>query len=150
MRFNVIVSATGLIAGAAASAVTYTTLTATSTATVSATRIGTRLTAAGVRIILGPVAAATVEAIGADMVAPAIDTTGRLTAAATSAAVGALVVATVSLLGIASAFAYRTAIRALRGRQPIQVLEARIVDDRVHDCWVVETLQPDRMEPQNL
>jgi hypothetical protein len=146
---QIIVSATGLIAGAAASAITFSTLTAATTATATTTRVTTRIGAmaagAGIRLILGPttgrIAEAAIESIGCDMAAPTVETTGHTIAIATSAAVGAFVVATVSLLGLGAEYALRAAIRVARGKQPAEHVQARLVDDQGLDCWVVETLR---------
>jgi hypothetical protein len=147
MRLQIIVSATGVIAGAAASALTYSSLTAATTAAATTTRVTTRLgalvTGAGIRLILGPttgrLAEAAIESFGCDLTAPTIETTGHTVAAVTSAAVGALVVATVSLLGTGAGYAFRAAVRIARGKQPSDPIESRLVDDQGLDCWVVET-----------
>lgn len=150
MRLNIVISATGLIAGATASALTFSALTATTAAATATSRIGTTVAAtaigAGVRLLIGPttgeLVAATLQTIGTTTVTPTIESSGKAIAILTSAAIGALVVTTVSLLGHGAAYTYRTAIRLLKGRQPSSEVEARIVDDQALDCWVIETLRP--------
>jgi hypothetical protein len=150
MRLNIVLSATGLIAGATASALTYTALATTATAAAATTRIGTHVTAtalgAGIRLLVGPttgeLVAATLQTIGTTTIAPAIQSSGNTIALVTSAAVGALVVTAVSLLGHGAVYTYKAAIRLLKGKQPAIAVDARIVDDQALDCWVIETLSP--------
>ncbi len=146
---NIIVSATGVIAGAAASAITYSSLTVATNTAATTTRVTTRIGAlaagAGIRLILGPttgrLAEAAIESFGCDMAAPAMETTGHTVATVTSAAVGALVVTAVTLLGVGVGYAYEAAVRVVRGKQPMIPVQSRLVDDQGLDCWVIETLR---------
>lgn len=150
MRLNIVISATGLIAGATASALTFTALSATTVAATTTSRIGTTIASttigAGIRLLVGSttgdLVAATLQTIGTTTITPAIESSGKTIALLTSAAIGALVVTTVSLLGHGAVYTYRTAIRLLKNRQPATQVEARIVDDQALDCWVIETLRP--------
>lgn len=155
MRLNIVLSATGLIAGATASALTYSAIATTTTGAAITTRIGTNITAlaigAGVRLVVGPttgeIVKRTIETTGATVITPTVESAGNTLAIATSAAVGALVVTAVSLLGYGAAYSYKSAIRLLRSRQIFEPIQASIVDDTGLDCWVIDTVPVEPHEP---
>ena len=155
MRLNIVLSATGLIAGATASALTYSAIATTTTAAVATTRLGTHVASlavgAGVRLVVGPttgdIIQRSIQITGATMITPSVETAGNTLALATSAAVGAIVLTAVSLLGYGAAYSYKSAIRLLRSRQICEPIQASIVDDTGLDCWVVETIPAEPHEP---
>lgn len=155
MRLNIVLSATGLIAGATASALTYSAISATTTAATVTTRLGTHVASlavgAGVRLVVGPttgdIIQRSIQITGSTMITPTVESAGNTLALATSAVVGAIVVTAVSLLGYGVAYSYKSAIRFLHKRQNCEPIQASIVDDTGLDCWVVETVPAEEQEP---
>lgn len=152
MRLNIIFSATGLIAGATASALTYTTMATATSATATGLQIGTNLAAigvgAGVRVLLGEtterIVHTSIQTFGSGVVVPTVRSSGNTLALATSAAVGAIVVAAVSLLGYGTTYAYKSAVRLLKSKQtPIPFALSDIVHDQTLDALIVHTMEPD-------
>ena len=148
---RILITATSLIAGATASALTYATLDAAGTATATTVRVGTTATAAalgaGISLIAGPITGAIVataiRTAGHDMLTPAIQSSSRTVAIAASTVMGAIVIGAVSLLGMSLTYAWGKTTTLLRGKQGAIAVDARIVDDRTLDCWVIETLRPE-------
>jgi len=146
---RILITATSLITGATASALTYTALSTTGVAATTLSRVGTTATStlvgAGVTLIAGPITAqivkTAIETVGYGMLTPSVQSSGNMIALTASAAVGAVVVGTVALLGMALTYAWGKTIRLLKGRQPPMAVEARTVDDQALDCMVIETLQ---------
>jgi hypothetical protein len=147
---RILITATSLIAGATATALTYATLDAAGTATATTVRIGTTATAtalgAGISLIVGPITgnivASAIRTVGHDMLTPTIQSSSRPVAIAASTAMGAIVVGAVSLLGMSLTYAWGKTTTLLRGKQCPVSVDARIVDDKGLDCWVIETLKP--------
>lgn len=145
---RILITATSLLAGATASALTYSAIASTGVAATTLTRVGTTVTAtalgAGISLIAGPttgqIVRTAIETVGYTMVTPTVQSSSQMIALGASAAVGGIVVGAVSLLGMSLTFAWGKAIRLLQGRQPPMSIESRTVDDRTLDCIVVETL----------
>jgi hypothetical protein len=144
---RILITATSLIAGATASALTYSAVDAAGMATAATIRVGTTATAtalgAGISLIAGPITgsivATAIRTVGHDMLTPTIQTSSRTVAIAASTAMGALVIGAVSLLGMSLTYAWGHAITLLRRHQGAAIpVEARIIDDRALDCWVIE------------
>ncbi len=148
---RILITATSLLAGATASALTYSAIATTGTAATTLTRVGTTVTAtalgAGISLIAGPttgkIVRTAIETVGHTMLTPSVQSSSQMVALGASAAVGAIVVGAVSLLGMSLTFAWGKAVLLLRGRQPAMMVEARSVEDRALDCIVVESLRPE-------
>jgi hypothetical protein len=152
MRLNIIFSATGLIAGATASALTYTAMATATTATATGLQIGTNIAAigvgVGVRVLLGEtterIVNTSIQTFGSGVVVPSVRASGNTLAVVTSAAVGAIVVAAVSLLGYGTTFAFKSATQLLKTKQvPIPFVISDVIHDQTIDALIVHTLEPD-------
>jgi hypothetical protein len=146
---RILITATSLIAGATASALTYSALSTTGAAATTLSRLGTTATStlvgAGVTLIAGPITArivqTAIETVGHGMVTPTVQSSSNMVALTASTAVGAIVVGSVALLGMALTYTWGKTVRLLRGRQPPMAVEARTIDDRTLDFLVIETLR---------